>query len=82
MKAAAHGYRGTLRIALSDGIALPRLATLLAQCREKEPEVEIRLFEIPQRPDALTTEPSSGSSSHCPATQANYFAPIVLSTFS
>ena len=47
VKAAANGYRGTLRIALSDGIALPRLATLLAQCREKEPEVEIRLFEKP-----------------------------------
>ncbi|HEY4688744.1 MAG TPA: LysR family transcriptional regulator [Anaerolineae bacterium] len=44
-KAAATGYRGTLRIALSDGIAPPRLAALLAQNREEEPEVEIRLFE-------------------------------------
>lgn len=44
-KAAATGYRGTLRIALSDGIAPPRLAALLAQNREEEPEVEIPLFE-------------------------------------
>jgi DNA-binding transcriptional LysR family regulator len=45
-KAAATGYRGTLRIALSDGIAKPLLATLLARCRIEEPDVEIRLFEI------------------------------------
>lgn len=44
-KSAAAGYRGTLRIALSDGIAPTRLSTLLALCREEEPEVEIRLFE-------------------------------------
>ena len=47
VKAAATGYRGTLRIALSDGIARTRLTSLLALCREEEPEVEIRLFEIP-----------------------------------
>ena len=46
-KAAATGYRGTLRIALSDGIDPVRLAALLAQCREEEPDVEIRLFEVP-----------------------------------
>src|SRR6266702_4042264 len=46
-KAAAAGFRGTLRIALSDGVALPRLASLLARCREEDPEVEIRLFEVP-----------------------------------
>lgn len=44
-KSAAAGYRGTLRIALSDGIARPRLSALLALCREEEPDVEIRLFE-------------------------------------
>lgn len=43
VKAAAAGYHGRLRIALSDGIAQPRLSALLAQCREEEPEVEIRL---------------------------------------
>ncbi len=32
-KAAATGYRGTLRIALSDGIDPVRLAALLAQCQ-------------------------------------------------
>lgn len=47
VKAASTGYRGTLRIALSDGIARSRLTALLALCREEEPEVEIRLFEIP-----------------------------------
>jgi DNA-binding transcriptional LysR family regulator len=46
-KAAATGYRGTLRIALSDSIDPLRLAALLAQCREEEPDVEIRLFEVP-----------------------------------
>ena len=47
VKAAATGYHGRLRIALSDGIAHPRISALLAQCREDEPEVEIRLSEIP-----------------------------------
>ncbi len=47
VQAAASGYRGMLRIALSDGIVAQRLATLLAQCRLDEPEVEIRLFEVP-----------------------------------
>jgi DNA-binding transcriptional LysR family regulator len=47
VKAAATGYRGTLRIELSDSVAQPRLAALLAQCREEEPEVGIRLFEKP-----------------------------------
>ncbi len=47
VRAAAAGYHGRLRIALSDGIAQPRLSALLAQCREDEPEVEIRLSETP-----------------------------------
>jgi DNA-binding transcriptional LysR family regulator len=46
-KAAANGYRGTLRVALSDDISPSRLAALLAQCRAEEPEVEIRLFQVP-----------------------------------
>lgn len=45
VKAAAGGYQGQLRIALSDGIAQRRLTALLAQCREEEPDVDIRLFE-------------------------------------
>lgn len=47
VQAAASGYRGMLRIALSDGIVAQRLAALLAQCRLEEPDVEIRLFEVP-----------------------------------
>jgi DNA-binding transcriptional LysR family regulator len=47
VKAAATGYRGTLRIALSDDISPSRLAALLAQSRAEEPEVEIRLFQTP-----------------------------------
>lgn len=46
-RAAATGYRGFLRIALSDGIALPHLSALLVRCREEAPEVEIRLSEVP-----------------------------------
>lgn len=46
VKAAATGYHGRLRIALSDSIPQPRLSALLAQCREEEPEVEIRLSEV------------------------------------
>jgi DNA-binding transcriptional LysR family regulator len=45
--AAATGYRGSLRVALSGGVAPWRLAALLAICRAEEPEVEIRLFQIP-----------------------------------
>lgn len=47
VKAAANGFHAQLRIALSDGITPLRLPTLLAQCRQDEPEVEIRLFETP-----------------------------------
>ena len=47
VRAAAMGARGILRIALSDGIIPQRLAALLAECRNDEPEVDIRLFETP-----------------------------------
>ncbi|EPW8846172.1 LysR family transcriptional regulator [Stenotrophomonas maltophilia] len=47
VKAAANGFHGQLRVALSDGITPSRLPTLLALCRQEEPEVEIRLFEVP-----------------------------------
>ncbi|MFF6656537.1 LysR family transcriptional regulator [Pseudomonas aeruginosa] len=46
-KAAAAGYHGHLRIALSDSISQPRLSSLLALCRAEEPDVDIRLFEVP-----------------------------------
>lgn len=46
-KAAAQGYQGYLRIGICDSLAQPRIATLLAQSREDEPELEIRVFEMP-----------------------------------
>ena len=46
-KSAAQGYRGHLRVAVSDGLAQPHLPTLLARCRDEEPDVQIRLFEMP-----------------------------------
>ncbi|WP_107316663.1 LysR family transcriptional regulator [Achromobacter xylosoxidans] len=47
VKSAANGFHGQLRLALSDGITPSRLPALLAQCREEDPEVEVRLFEVP-----------------------------------
>lgn len=47
VRAAAAGFDDQLRVALSDGITPPRLTALLSQCREDEPEVDIRLFEVP-----------------------------------
>lgn len=44
VNAAANGFHRQLRIALSDCDIL-RLSTVLARCREEDPEVEIRLFE-------------------------------------
>lgn len=46
-KAAAQGYQGHLRIAICDSLAQPRIATLLARSREDEPDLEIRVFELP-----------------------------------
>ena len=46
VKAAANGFHGQLRVALSDVITPSRLPTLLALCRQEEPEVEIRFFEV------------------------------------
>lgn len=47
VKSVANGFHGQLRLALSDGITPSRLPALLAQCREEDPEVEVRLFEVP-----------------------------------
>lgn len=46
VKAAANGFHGQ-RIALSDGITPSRLPALLAMCRQEEPEIDIRVFEVP-----------------------------------
>lgn len=45
--AASKGFEGQLRIALSDGISPKCFSALLALCREEEPEVEIRITEVP-----------------------------------
>lgn len=47
VKSAASGYRGTLRIALSNGVLQPRLAAILARCRADYPDIEVRLSEVP-----------------------------------
>lgn len=47
VKAAANGFHSQLRIALSDGIAPSCFSTILALCRQEEPEIEIRLSEVP-----------------------------------
>lgn len=60
VKAAANGFHGQLRIALSDGITPSRLPSLLALCRQEEPEVEIRrwLCCLPAaRPSHRSREP-------------------------
>jgi len=46
VKAAANGFHGQLRVALSDGITPLRFSTFLALCRQEEPEIEIRLSEV------------------------------------
>ncbi len=47
VKAAANGFHGQLRIALSDCIAPTCFSALLALCRQEEPEIAIRLAEVP-----------------------------------
>jgi len=47
VKAAANGFHGQLRVALSDGITPTCFTALLALCRQEEPDIEIRLFEVP-----------------------------------
>ncbi|MER0784391.1 LysR substrate-binding domain-containing protein [Pseudomonas aeruginosa] len=47
VRAVAAGLSGSLHIAVSDGAIDPRLSTFLARCRAEEPEVEIRLSEVP-----------------------------------
>ena len=47
VKAIAAGLQGSLRIAISDGTVDQRLSAFLARCREEEPEIEIRLTEVP-----------------------------------
>ncbi|MGE1003716.1 LysR family transcriptional regulator [Ralstonia pseudosolanacearum] len=46
VKAAANGFHGQLRVAVSDGITPSCFSSLLALCRQEEPEIEIRLSEV------------------------------------
>jgi DNA-binding transcriptional LysR family regulator len=47
VRALAQGFHGTLRIGYSDGLAHLRLATSIAQFRREEPDVDVRIFEMP-----------------------------------
>uniref|UniRef100_UPI00311F6EFF LysR family transcriptional regulator n=1 Tax=Thauera sp. SDU_THAU2 TaxID=3136633 RepID=UPI00311F6EFF len=47
MRTVALGFDGQMRVALSGGVTPARLPALLVLCREEEPEVEIRFFEVP-----------------------------------
>lgn len=47
VRAVSTGYKGQLRIALSEGISQARLTALLSRCREEEPDTEVRLYEVP-----------------------------------
>jgi len=46
-QSAARGYRGNLRIGICDSHAHPRIISLLARCREEQPDVNIRIFDMP-----------------------------------
>lgn len=48
-RGAAQGYQGFLRIGICDSLPQPHIASLLARSREEEPELEIRVFELPFR---------------------------------
>ncbi|MFT3803410.1 MAG: LysR family transcriptional regulator [Burkholderiaceae bacterium] len=47
VRAVAAGLRGSLRVAVSDGAIYPRLSAFLAHCRADEPEIKIRMSEVP-----------------------------------
>ncbi|MEB5485036.1 LysR substrate-binding domain-containing protein [Burkholderia pseudomallei] len=47
VKAAANGFHSQLRVALSDGSPPPSFSAFLALCRQEDPEIEIRLSEVP-----------------------------------
>ncbi len=55
VKAAVNGFRGQLRVALSDGIFPSRFSSFLALCRQEEQEVEIRPHPDDFPPDMFFT---------------------------
>jgi DNA-binding transcriptional LysR family regulator len=46
-RSVARGYRRYLRIGICDSQAHPRITSLLSRCREEQPDVNIRIFEMP-----------------------------------
>ena len=47
VKAIAAGVRGSLHVAISVGAIEQRMSAVLAKCRPEEPELQIRLSEVP-----------------------------------
>ncbi|MDV2657679.1 LysR family transcriptional regulator [Pseudomonas aeruginosa] len=47
VRAAQTGCYGQLRVALSDGVTSARLSTLMVRCRQEDPDIAIRFFEVP-----------------------------------
>lgn len=47
VKAAANGFYGQLCVAISDCVVPSEFSAFLALCRQEEPEMEIRLSEVP-----------------------------------
>lgn len=47
VRTVAQGYQGYLRVAIADALAQPRLAELFALQRQEEPDVELRITEMP-----------------------------------
>lgn len=43
----AAGYQGELHIALSDGLTHARLVSLMALCREEDPDIAVHFSEVP-----------------------------------
>lgn len=46
-KGVGQGYQSFLRVGICDGLAQPRVATLLARSRALDPELGVRVFELP-----------------------------------
>jgi DNA-binding transcriptional LysR family regulator len=67
-KAVASGYCGSLRIAVSEGVAHPRLVSLLARCREEDPDVKIELSEVTlvEQLEGLRTDLYDAGFAHAP----------------
>ena len=52
--AAVSGRKGRLRVAVSDGVAHPRISTLLSETRQNDPDIELHVVHIPLREQLRT----------------------------